>query len=147
RLVALLKLILKNYKKGLFKRKAFFVFVCLITTSFQSSNNIVYLEMEAMTLANGKYSKVVSELLFNKQNGDLITKYLYPNVSYWFTNEIGQAKIYEPSQNVVQVKYNQFFSTKGSLFYIFLKNKAFDLGFKSQGFQLTETTFENEFMV
>lgn len=73
-----------NFKKRLFLGKAFFVFVISVAFfGFVPLGNEVYLEMESMTLDEGKYIKVKSNILFDQTQGKMVTYFHYPKEYYF----------------------------------------------------------------
>jgi len=142
------KMAIKNYNKRLFLGKAFFVFVIsLVFFGFVPSGNEVYLEMESLTLDEGKYIKVKSNILFDQTQGKMVTYFHYPKEYFFVNNDFGEAKIYLPESNKVIVKYGKNYSTSSSFIYSFLNNQQSDFGLKGQDFQLKETYFEDQYLV
>jgi len=134
--------------KRLFLRKAFFVLlISFLLSSYFPSGNEVYLEMESMTLDEGKYIKVQSKILFDQTQGKMVSYFHYPKEYYFINNDFGEAKIYLPESNKVLVKYGKNYSTSTNFIYSFLNNQQGDFGLKGQGFQLKETSFEDQFLV
>ncbi len=145
--MAFLKHLNKIQFKRLFGRKAFFVFLSLAFFSFTPSGRELYIEMESLSLDNGKYIKVNSEILYDFSSEKMVSHFNYPNEYYLLNNSYGESKLYLPSKNGVIVRYGKEYSTQSSLLIQFLKGEQSDFGLGSQGFQIQDSYFEGQFFI
>lgn len=123
------------------------VFLVLAWVPVPQTIKKVRLKMETKTLRNGTYSKVVSDIYYRFDQGDMVMHYTYPVEFFFLSNDKGEAKIYDPKENTVSLKQGSTFSSENNYLYYFLSNNANDLGFKEQGFLLQNTTFKDGLMI
>jgi|GEM_PF-798788 len=141
------KMAIKNYNKRLFLGKAFFVLI--FSNCFQISNaqNEVFLKMESSTLDEGKKVIIKSDIIFLLESQEMISHFTYPKEYYITSNGFGEAQMYEPATNSLLIQYGDHLKVSSSLIYSFLSNDVSDLGLSKMGFQLSNSFYENQFLV
>ena len=122
--------------------------VILLATSFESPVNYkISLRMETKSLHNGTYSKVISDIYYKVDEGVMVMHYQYPLEFVFVSNQKGEAKMYNPKDNTVNLKQNSIYSSENNYLFYFLSQNANDLGFKEQGYQLLDTKFDGPMMI
>lgn len=115
--------------------------------SVAQTPNLISMEMETNRVHQGKLVKVIAEILYKPLTGELITHYKHPMEYVVFSNKLGEAKIYYPTRNEVEIKQNQFFSSENSLIHHFFTNASSDFGLTEMGFSINDTRFEEDLMI
>jgi hypothetical protein len=121
--------------------------IVLLSFIPNSTVNRINLTIEVKTLTNGKYVKVISEVLYEVNTAKMVTHFTYPKEYWTLTNKLGEFKLYIPSSNSVSLNEDMQFSTKGSLLYYLLAGNNSDMGLKEMNFMLNNTKHENGVMI
>ena len=145
--MAFLKHLIKIQFKRLFGRKAFFVFIFSFIEIQGFSQEEIFLNMESVTLDGEKKMTIKSEMLFLVNEEKMVSHFTFPKEYYIINNGFGEAKMYEPSSNSLIIRYGENFKVSSSLIYSFFTNSASDLGMAKSEFQLSNSYFENQFLV
>lgn len=107
----------------------------------------VVLTMSTVTVEKGRKIKTDGQLFFQAGENRLVSHFTYPVEQVVISNRFGEVKLYDPKGNTVSVRQDHSFNTKGSLLYFFLASTTSDLGLRDMGFSLTNTKYDQQYMV
>ena len=108
-----------------------------------------YISLKQNTDITENNKKISNEVdIFFDNNKKIITKIYHSRKSFVIiSNSLGEIKTYYPASN--EVAYNQIreLSSKRNLIYYFANNLTDNLGLSDEGFNLTSSTFEDQYYV
>ncbi len=88
-----------------------------------------------------------ADCYYSTDEGTFVTHYTEPQEFIKITNRKGEMKIYFPGKNKVNIKQDFYFSSQNELLYYFVNNLTEDLGLKKEGFTLSDTKYDEGYMV
>lgn len=136
------------------KKHQIILLVFFLCSTFLSGSNVyaqnqrqVCLHMKSQTLQKGKVITNEADQYFTFPEGKIITYFQQPDENIFISNPMGEARIYNPSQNKVVIKSNELFTTKNNSLYFFLTNQIYDLGLKGMGLKVYDSEDDGQFLI
>ena len=103
-------------------------------------------DMTIRQVQQGK-SVTLKGSLFYRQNGNMVTHFIYPREYMIVANKLGETRLYDPVKNTVIQYQNFLFSTQSSQFYYFFSGKISDMGLTRIGYVQDKTYNEGSLLV
>jgi outer membrane lipoprotein-sorting protein len=119
------------------------IFYTLVSHA-QSALNAVQLDVKQDIVAKSKVLKVESQLYYNLNSGEQITRSTKPAEMYYTSNASGELKVYDPNKNTVIVTNEPEQSTNYGFLNMFLSNNKSDFNLKKAGFTLIKTEIDKD---
>ena len=107
----------------------------------------ISLDLISKTLYQGKSVSLKSEVFYKSVGATMVTHFTSPKEKIVITNGNGEYKEYDFKNNTVTLLQGIDLSSKNSLFYSFLSGSIGDMGLKSFGYKLINTTVEQKMVI
>lgn len=107
----------------------------------------VSVEMTTQALKDGKKFTHKADCYYSPEKGIYVTHHYKPEEFIKKTNRDGEMKIYYPEENKVTIQQDFYFSSENELLYYFINNLTEDLGLRREGFRMTKTKYEDDYMI
>jgi hypothetical protein len=102
---------------------------------------------KSQVLKKGKKQTIHADCYYATETGVFVTHYFDPKEFIIKTNRKGEMKVYFPEENKVSIKQDFYFSSRNELLYYFVNNLTEDLGLKKEGFEMTDTRYDEHYLV
>lgn len=133
-------------KAGL-KIVALIAFVIATCSLSAQQGNYISLKQHTEILENKKKMSNMVDLYFDKSK-QIITKRYHSSPEFIaVVNSLGEIKNYYPGTNQVDYQQVSEMSSKRNLIYYFANNMTDNLGLAEDGFQLSSTSYENQYYI
>lgn len=129
------------------KLSIFFILFCIYVIVGQEKVRVISAAIEAKTLKGKEYITANGTVLYDVNSGKLITHFFKPLEQLSITNYNGEFVQYYKGNNTVSQKMNPEFSSKKSIFYLFLNGKSTDMDLKNSGYVLRKTKNEEGMII
>jgi len=118
---------------------------CSSVFSQNLDNVSVHLKMQA--LQKGEKLTIDADYYYNPDKGILVTHHLFPTEFVKITNRKGEMKLYFPQKNELSISQDSHFSSTNELLYYFVNNLIDDLGLQKEGFTLSDSRYEDDYLI
>jgi outer membrane lipoprotein-sorting protein len=122
-------------------------YLVVTSVSVFSQASCISVHMTSQSLSEGKKYVQQANCYFNNESGVFTIHYYEPNHFVKITNRKGEMKLYFPELNQVSIKQDFYFSSENELLYYFVNNFTDDLGLRKEGFNLTKSWYEGEYLI
>jgi antitoxin component YwqK of YwqJK toxin-antitoxin module len=102
---------------------------------------------KSQVLKDGKKQTVLADCYYSAEEGTFVAHYLEPMEFVKITNRKGEMKIYFPKTNKVSVQQDFYFSSENELLHYFVNNRIDDLGLRKEGFQMSDSRYDENYLV
>jgi len=123
------------------------VFLMLLIQPTYSQLQKISVHKKSQILKNGKKQTLEAECYYSAEKGIFVAHYFEPKEFIKVTNREGELKIYFPGTNKVSIKQDFYFSSENELLHYFVNNLIDDLGLKKEGFTMTDSRYDEDYMV
>lgn len=131
--------------KNIFVFLAFFFIAANYPANAQGQK--ISVRKKSQILKDGQKQTIISNCYYSQAKGTVVNHYLEPEEFIKITNRKGELKIYFPEDNKVSLTQDFYFSSENELIYYFVNNYTEDLGLRKEGFKMTESEHDEQYLV
>ncbi len=102
---------------------------------------------KSQILKSNQKQTIEAKCYYSQESGVVVTHYFEPKEFIKKTNRKGEMQIYFPEENKVSIQQDSYFSSENELIYYFVNNFIEDLGLKKEGFSMTDTEYDENYLV
>lgn len=113
---------------------------------FLQTYDWVSFDMTKRSVAMGKTTQMDARIFFQK-GGEMVTYFTSPSEMFVLNDRDGDVRFYDPAKNRVFKTMNNQMGSQNTVFYYFLNGNTDDLGLSEIGFDLIQSTIEDEVLV
>jgi hypothetical protein len=135
-------MMVKNKKASL----TLFFTICLSVLGMAQLNTIS-VHKKSQVLKDGIKQTIEADCYYSATKGVFVSHYYEPKEFIKKTNRKGEMQIYFPEDNKVSIRQDFYFSSENELLHYFVNNLIEDLGLRKEGFELTNTQYEEKYLV
>jgi len=103
-------------------------------------------DIEVKQAYKGKVT-TITKSVYCESNGRLVVVFHKPNNYFMLTNRIGETQVYTPSTNEVVVDNSGAMTSANEMLFAFIEGHASDLNLPADGYNLSSTTRDGEYIV
>lgn len=126
---------------------AFCLSIIILPNLSAQTVNRMSAHRESQALIKGKKIVEQADCFYNSENLKLTVHAKLPTEYIKTISSKGELKMYFPSDNKLILKQNSYLATSKEELYIYLNNMYDDLGLRSEGFTMSSTRYEGEYMI
>lgn len=123
---------------------AFSIVTCSL---WAQQGNYISLKQHSEILENKKKISNIVDLYFDKSKLTITKRYHSSPEFISIVNSLGEIKNYYPGSNQVDYQQVSEMSSKRNLIYYFANNLTDNLGLAEDGFQLSSTSYDNQYYI
>ncbi|HOP02943.1 MAG TPA: hypothetical protein PL017_00470 [Tenuifilaceae bacterium] len=116
-----------------------------VTTQTQA--NIISAKLKVQKASQGKKIVIEADVFYLIDSKEIRMYYIYPEEFIFFSNILGETKMYFPKKNEVILQQNDIFSADTDILFLFLTQNMSEMGLKQMGFELTESKYDNNYHI
>jgi hypothetical protein len=113
----------------------------------QAQSNIISAKLKVQKASQGKKVVIEADVYYLIDSKEIRMYYLYPEEFIFFSNILGETKMYFPKKNEVILQQNDIFSADTDILFLFLTQNMSEMGLKQMGFELAESKYDKNYHV
>ncbi len=134
-----------------FPAKTIFVFLAffLLAANYPvyAQGQKISVKKKSQILKDGQKQTILSKCYYSQTEGTVVNHYIEPEEFIKITNRKGELKVYFPEENKVSITQDFYFSSENELLYYFVNNYTEDLGLRKEGFKMTDSEHDGQYLV
>lgn len=130
-------------------KKVLILYIVLLISYSLSAQSVskISVHRESQALIKGKKIIEQADCFYSAESLKLVVHSTKPKEYIKSVTSKGEVSIYFPDENKLMMQQNSFLSSTKEELYIYVNNMYDDLGLRNEGFTLTETRYEDEYMI